>query len=133
MYLKDMVIYYSSLAAPHCISCMCNRWDQNDWNIVVETNLTKSQFQNIYDNLTPAAVGELYEVLGKKVYYDMTWNGENTLKLSTNTSSDSTIKNMRDTKMVYVKNISSSPLGADTGLLTVKIEAILSGSNIGGW
>ena len=127
---KDLTIYYSSLAAPHCISCMCTRWDQNDWNITVETFLNKGSSQTLMDNTKPGAVGELYEVLGSKVHYDMTWEGKNTLKLSPNSNADSTLSDMRDDTIVYVKNLTTSPVRGAEGWINVKIEAVKSGSSV---
>ena len=127
---KDLTIYYSSLAAPYCISCMCSRWDQSDYNIVVETWLKKSDVQTLMDHTKPGAVGELYEVLGSKVHYDQTWAGNNTLKFVPNSDADSTLSDMRDTTIVYVKNLTTGVIEGDSGWLSVKLECVKSGSAI---
>jgi hypothetical protein len=127
----DLRIYYSSLSDPDYIKCWCNRWDQNDWNIVVETFLDKSDLQTLTNNITPGAVGELYEVLGSRIHYDQTWAGENTLKLVPNpTFTKSELNKMREDTIIYVKNISSTPFEGTSGFLDVKIEGIVSGGTL---
>ena len=131
LHSKDMAIYYSSLSLGNFVDCWCNRWDHNNWNVVIETMMDKSDYQTLEANITPGAVGELYEILGSKVYYDMTWNGGNTIKLVPNEDFDtSTLGAMRDEEIIYVKNISSTPLGSDSGLLNVKIEGYISGGSL---
>lgn len=127
----DLNIYYSSLADPHYINCWCTRWDETNWDIIIETFLDKSSVQTLINNTTPGAVGELYEVLGSRVYYDKTWEGNNTLKFSPNSGCKvSTLKDMREDKIVYVKNLTTSPIEGANGLINVKIEAIKSGSRV---
>ena len=77
----DLLIYYDSLSGDDFVDCWCSRWDVNNYTIIVETILKEEDAYNIIDNTVPGAVGELYEILGRKHYYDMTWNKENTLRL----------------------------------------------------
>lgn len=126
--MGDLDIYYSSLASPHSVDCWCSRWDVKDFSIVIETFLNKSDFQTIQDHTVPGAVGELYKVLGRPVYYDKTWNGENTLMFSPNTTAQSRLKSMREDTIIYVKNITSSPIEGSSGLIMVKIEGYISGT-----
>jgi hypothetical protein len=127
---KDLKIYYSSLTGNDFICCNCSRWDTQDYNIVIETLLTKSQLQTLRNNITPGATGELYQVLGKPHYYDQTWNGENTLKLHPNQANISTLPAMREEKLIYVKNLVTNPIEGSSGLINVKIEGYISGSTI---
>ena len=124
---KDLVIYYSSLAAPHCISCACHRWDQNNYTITIETTLNKTNLTTLLNNITPGATGELYQILGRPLYYDKTWTGNNTLKLSPNSYAHSTLSKMRNETLIYPKNVTISSIG-DTELMGVKIEGYISGA-----
>jgi hypothetical protein len=126
--MNDLRVYYSSLSSPHYVDCKCSRWDISDYSLTFETWLTKSQLQTLRNNITPGAVGELYTILGKPRYYDKTWNGENTIKLVPNINNDSTLKSMREEKIIYVKNISDSPIAGTSGYINVKIEGYISGA-----
>ena len=61
------------------------------------------------------------------MYYDQTWVGQNTIRLVP-TGSTSNLENMRSERLLYVKNISDSPIESDSGWLAVKIECMISGS-----
>jgi len=127
--LGDLLIYYNSLMDEDYIDCNCSRWDVNDYSIIVETVLDKNKIQTLNDNIVPGAVGELYSILGKPNYYDKTWDDKNTLKLVPNVNNDSTLKSMREEKIIYVKNIMYHPIG-DTNHVNVKIEGLVSGSRL---
>ena len=123
----DLNIYYSSLSSPHYINCWCSRWSTDNYAITLETWLTKSQLQTLRSNITPGAADELYTILGKPTFYDATWQGQNTIRLEP-TGDSSTLSNMRNEKLIYVKNITDSPLEGANGYLQVKIEGYISGS-----
>ena len=118
-------IYYSSLAEPHYIECPCHRWDKSDYTITIVTTLDKDTRNVIYDNITPGAVGTLYVILGRPKYYDQTWRGRNTLRIVP--ISTSSLYDIMPEKIIYVKNISDTPIGTE-GYLSVKIEGYISGS-----
>jgi len=126
---KDLLIYYnSSLSAPNYICCWCSRWNVDNFDTIIETWLTKSQLKTLRDNITPGAAGELYQILGSPTFYDQTWEGKNTLRIASNDNSTSTLYKMRNDKIIYVKNISTSPIAGASGYLAVKIEGYISGS-----
>ena len=104
----------------------CSRWDVQNYSLVVETWLNKSNLQTIRDNITPGAVGELYTILGRPRYYDSTWQGNNTITLYPNQSQK--LSNMRKKTTAYVKNISDTPIDGASGWLNVKIECMISGT-----
>ena len=125
---KMLQIYYSSMSNEDFIDCDCSRWDVNDYGITIEVWLKKSDLQILRRNITPGAVDELYTILGRPTYYDKTWTGNNTLKLLPNIHNDSNLKDMREETIIYVKNISDSPIAGASGYINVKIEGYLSGS-----
>jgi len=139
----DLLIYYGSRTGQSFIDCWCTRWDQSNWNITVETFLDKSDLNTLLDNTLPGAVGELWEVLGSIVHYDQSWEGLNTIKFTPhpyttftpNTgnfsgTNKSDLSDMRNETIVYVKNITTSPVEGDSGIINVKIEAVKSGGTI---
>jgi len=128
MAVCDLDIYYNSLAGSDHINCWCTRWSVSNYSITIETILNKTDLGTLQSNTVPGAVGELYKVLGKPRFYDKTWTGSNTLMLSPSSNVQSNLKNMRDDKLIFVKNMTSSPFEGDQGYLQVKIEGYISGS-----
>lgn len=124
----DLRIYYSSMADPYYIEGRCARWDVSDYTLTMETWLTKSQLQTLRANIVPGATEELYAILGQPYYYDMTWSGRNTIMISSCTNLTSNLKNMRTTKLVFVKDITDSPIPGASGYINVKIEGYISGT-----
>ena len=133
--MSDLRIYYSSLSAPHYIDCLCSRWDYDDYSVIVETWLTKSQLKILRNNIVPGAAGELYQILSRPTFYDQTWEGNNTIRIvpnhryNSNWEEITTIPYMRNEKLIYVKDISDSPIEGTSGYLSVKIEGYTSGSS----
>ena len=130
-YDYDLAIYYGSDLNTNFIDCRCSRWDVQNYSIIVETWIKKSSIQNLRNNIVPGAVGELYTILGKPLYYDQTWEGNNTIRLyptpSSNYMDNSTLKEMRRDTIVYVKNYTEHPI-PNTDWVEIKIEALISGS-----
>lgn len=124
----DLRVYYSSLASPHSIDCRLSRWDVNNYTVTMETWLTKSQLNTIRTHLRPGATGELYKLYDRPIYRDKTWRGDNTIMLSPRDAAESNIKEMRDDTIIFVKNISSSPIRGPSGWINVKIEGHISGN-----
>jgi hypothetical protein len=109
------------------IKCWTSRWDVQNYSIIVETWIKKSDLQSLRSSVTPGAVGELYNILGKPLYYDQTWSAENTLQLIP--KAGERLDKMRNIdKLIYVKNITDVPLPGDSRWLNVKIEGFMSGS-----
>jgi hypothetical protein len=82
------------------------------------------------ESLRPGAVTELYQVLGKPYYYDVSWTSANTVRIIYFDNDSSNVINMRKEIIVYVKNLSDSPVQGDTGWINCKIEGYISGSQI---
>jgi len=126
---SDILLYYNPFGLEDYVSCRASRWDVQNYNVIIETWLNKSDYNTIRDNVRPGAASELYKIFERPINYDQTWEGKNTLRIVPNSNSSSNLKNMRDgEKLIYVKNISSSPLPGAGGWLNVKIEGLISGS-----
>jgi len=108
------------------IDCWTTRWDVQNYSVIIETFMNKSDLQDLRDSMTPQATGELYTILGRPKYYDSTWSASNTLKITPTTSTQ--MSKMRNDLVGFVKNVNDSPMGANTGLLTVKLEFLISGA-----
>jgi len=112
------------------IQCWCSRWDETDWNIVIETFMNKSNLKSLLDSCRVGGVGELWYILGSHVYYDTSWEKKNTIKITPINCNNSDLYDMRDEKLLYVKSINSTPFEGDSGLLEVKIEGMVSGGSL---
>ena len=124
--ISTIRIYYSSLADPHYLECPCNNWHQSDYSIMIETILSKSQRDTLFNHITPGATAQLYQVLGKPYYYDKTWSGNNTLRLVPIAGTH--LSEMFDEKIIYVNKYSDSIINKDW--IAVKIEGFISGSSL---
>ena len=111
----------------YSINCKTSSWNIQDYSITFETWMNKSNLNILRDNITPGAVSELYQVLGRPFYYDKTWTGENTLRILPIPSTNSTIRFKRKEMLVYVKNISDSPIEEHSGWINCKIDGYISG------
>ena len=127
--MKDINIYYDTLESPNVINCPCTRWDASEYLVTIETWMSKSQLQTLRDNITPGAADVLYNVLGSPHYIDKTWTDSNTIKISTVTN-EGNIFCMREEKLIFVKNISDTPIPAETNSIKVKIEGYISGGRL---
>jgi len=116
-------IYYSSLSSPHYIECPCVRWDTSDYSITIETILDKTDRNTLFTHITPGAVSELYNILGKPFYVDKTFEGNNTIRLAP--ISGTSLYEIRSEKIIYVKNYSETDI--DPNWLHIKIEGYISG------
>ncbi len=123
---EDLRIYYNLPSS--YFDCYCTRWDIDGHQIIVETFMTKTNLNNLRNNNTPGATHELHNILGSPTYVDSTWTDANTIRLLPIAGSNLELK--RSPKLVYIKNLSDSPLSSDTGFLHVKIEGNISGARI---
>lgn len=140
----DMFIYYGDMDndSKEFIDCWCSRWDVSNYSVTIETWLKKEDLNLIQNNIKPGAIGELYVILGRPRYYDSTWQEQNTLRIrpvnytsreyATDTWEEegtSNLPRMRNDAIIFVKNTVSSPLEGSNGLISYKIEGMISGSN----
>jgi len=108
------------------IDCYCSRWDIDNYQVIIETWLTKSNLISLRDNIVPGAAGELYKILGKPHFYDMTWEDNNTIKLIPDINHQ--LSSIRNNTTLYVKNLTDNPKEGPSGWINVKIEGYISGS-----
>ena len=122
----DLNIYYGAGLTNH-VTARCSRWNVQDYNIIIEMWLKKSQLNALMNNTRPGAVKELKRVIFSPKFYDMSWSSRNTLKLKP--VQNTNLYKMRGSeKIIYPTNISSSPLPGDSMWINVKLEGKLSGS-----
>jgi len=126
--MNDLRIYYSSMAGDHYMDCKCSRWDVDGYSLIVETWLKKSNLQELRNHIAPNAVDELYEILGVKHYFDITWQGANTLMLSPIAGSQLDLMRGQN-KVVFVKSITDNCLPGTSGWINVKLECLLSSNS----
>ena len=112
-------IYYSCNNYPDSyMDVPISRWDENDYDLTIETFLGSGNRNVLFDNLK--SVGEIYEftnTLGWNVIKDRTYNSGNSLILEPLSTG---LSNLRDTESVVVKNISDTFLTKDK--FSVKLE-----------
>lgn len=131
-YDYDLAIYYGSLTGDDYIDGRCSRWDTQNYNIIIETWLKENDINTLKNNITPGAVGELYRILGRPLFYDKTWAGGNTLRFyptpSSALSKNSNLYINRRETIGYVKNITTHPIPGPQEWIEVKLECAVSGS-----
>ena len=133
----DLAIFYDGFN-PHTdnfVEGRCSRWDYDDYSIIIETWLKKSDLDTLLDNIVPGATDVLYQIVGYAPnYYDSTWNSENSVLFYPTPSSSkmngSNLYKMRSPKIGYVKHITTSPIEGPSDWMFVKIEANISGTNL---
>jgi len=107
--------------------CRCSRFQVSNYDFIIETWLTKAQLTDLNYSITPGAVSMLYEVLGKKHFYDTTWQGNNTITFTPTGNSD--LKYRVNETTGYCRNITTRPLEGDSLLIECKLECAISGSS----
>ena len=122
--MTDMVISGNSCH----IDCWSSRFSVEDYSIIFETWMNKSNLQDLRSSIVPGAVRQLYKILGRPHFSDTTWQGNNTIQLIP--KSDTQMDKMRGKNyVVFPKNIVTSPIEGDKGWIWVKLESFVSGSS----
>lgn len=106
----------------------CTRYDQDNHDLVIETFIKDELIQDIVDNTVPKAVGEWHIATRGYKYYDSTWKGKNTLHLSSNNSTGSNLRYMRNDVDIFPENITAVPAVGASGWVNLKIEGKISGN-----
>jgi len=134
--IGDLLIYYNG---NNFIDCRCSRWDVQDYSVICETWLKKDDLQTLVSNIVPGGVKELYQILGRKFYYDQTWQSKNTIKLEPNIytkkigdnwkgTNTSKLAEMRSDVVCFPKTITTRPIEGSGGWIFTKINAYISGN-----
>lgn len=127
----NLVIYYSgtSLSDPsYSIYSWCNRWTIENYTVTIETTISKSDYNKLITHCLPGSIGEMLGTVNQPKFYDKTWSGENTIKISP--SSNTRLNGLREEKVMYVKNLTTGTLEANDNLLSVKIVGNISGTRL---
>jgi len=102
------------------IRCWNTRWDENNYNIVIEGFLDACDRNYLARNITPGAVRELYNILGTPKFIDTTYNSSNSLTFEP--LSGYGLSGVRSKKIIAVKNYSDTFINRDT--FGIKIEGL---------
>ena len=108
----------TTLTTGDSIDCWASRFDIDNYNITIETILSPGDRNDLFKNITPGAVRELYNILGTPYFIDSTYSSGNTINVDP-------IGNLADIVNSYkiaIKSISDTPIGAGNKLFSVKIE-----------
>ena len=100
------------------IQCWCNRWDEGNWDVTVETMMDAHDRNYLFSKIRPGAVKELYNILGTPYYRDITWKSGNTLILEP--LGGYGLSGVSQRRIVAVKNASDDFLNKET--YHVKLE-----------
>ena len=120
-------IYYSCNSFPNnYIDCWGTRWDEGNWDVTLETYMPSGDRNNLFANVIPTAVNELYNILGTPKFIDITFDSSNSLIIEPNYSSQSGrmygMSGITQRRTIGVKGISDTFLTPE--LFKVKIEGI---------
>jgi len=114
-------IYFSGVAYPnHYIECWCKRWDENDYDIIIETFLSSGARDALFSNVVPGSLREYSNSLGWVINLDGTFSrSSNTLIFEPQHGYG--ISSLRSRKIGIVKNISDTFINSNK--FDVKIES----------
>ena len=114
-------IYVSCNSYPnHYIDCWCTRWDEDNWGVTFETFLGSGARNFLFDNVTPQAVIELYNILGTPTNIDLTFESGNTLIVEP--ISNYGLSSLRQKRTIGVKNISDTFINKN--YFGIKVEGL---------
>jgi len=122
---KNLKLFYNPAKYPNAYLCLwCKRWDVSNYELVIETFMTKSDLKTLRSNITPGAVSEFYKILDRPIYHDTTYTASNTIKLEPNEE----ISDDRRPVVAFVKDISDDIIEGPSGYLSVKLDCYISGT-----
>jgi len=119
MTFSNCRLYYSGNNYPNTyVDVPIKRWDESNWDVVIEMFLGSSNRNSIFANVTPGAVRELYNILGTPKFIDTTYNSGNTIILEPLHGYG--LSSLREKRTCAVKNISDTFINWNN--FNVKIE-----------
>jgi len=110
---KALNIYYSGQVVSgntNYITVKCSDWTDDKWTVSLTLVMNTSDRNTLFDNITPGAYRQLFEVLADKYFADTTFTSGNTLIL--NPVSGSKLHDMYDDTTIAVKSIDDYPTGS---------------------
>lgn len=116
---KSARIYYSGATYPsNYVDVPISRWDEGNWNVVIEFFLGSGNRNTLFKHAIPGAVAEMYTILGEPTYYDTTFSSSNTWIIEP--ISGYGLSSLRQTRTIAIKSLSDSFLNHE--LFTCKVE-----------
>lgn len=113
-------IYYSGNAYPtYYENVPIHRWDEDNWGGTIEFSCESGARDNIFNNIVPGAVRELYNILGTPHYIDTTYESGNTLIFEP-IYGYGLSSNVRQRRLVAVKNASDTFMVKDRFLCKIE-------------
>ena len=114
-------VYREEMWTDRDIRCWCNRWDEGNWDVTIETMMDAHDRNFLFEHVTPGAVSELYNILGTPYYKDSTLKSGNTLIIAPY-SSDFGLNDLAQSRTIAVKNISDDFVNWE--IFGIKIEGL---------
>ena len=114
-------IYMPSAGATNFIQCWCTRFDEDNYNVTVETFLGSANRNLLFSHIIPGAYRQLNNILGYPWVMDITYpRNSNTLWLEP--QSGYGLSSMRIGRSVVIKSASDTFINPD--YFNVKLECI---------
>ena len=114
-------IFYSCNSYPaNYVDCAVTRWQENSWDLVLETFMGSSNRNSIAGNIIPSAYRELYNILGTPKMIDTSYNSSNTLRICPNYQYN--LSGLREERIVAVKSFSDKFITKD--MFSIKLECV---------
>ena len=119
--MADGTIYISGCSTNTCyIKTWCTDWVVSNYATTISTVLNTSDKDTLLSSVTPGAVREQYNILGKPVYIDTTYSSGNTLLITPVAGTN--LASLRDSMKIAVKSISITPIKGTSEKFDIKIE-----------
>ena len=98
-------IYYSGNSFPtYFINAPISRWDEDNWDVIIETFLTSSNRDTLFAHVQPGIYSEKTNQLGWTIITDTTYNSGNTLIIEPQHPFG--VSSLRESRTIVVTNIS---------------------------
>lgn len=118
----NITIWYSGQKGwgAYSTNCWCTRWETDYNTQTIETIMTSTQRNTVFNHIMPGLVNKNSTELGWEIITDGTFNSGNTLKFEP--ISDHGISDLRDSRTVVINGIQDEHLSYDK--FVVKFDAL---------
>ena len=120
-------IFMHSSTSSTYIDCWCTRWDEENYNVTIETFLGSANRNLLCQNITPGIIRELTNILGLPWVLDGTFRRQNTLYLQPVSSYG--LSSVRRGREVVVKNYSDTVITPN--YFSCKLECVRTKDDVG--